>query len=249
MESDRNLEQKVATYAPADNALKSIRAVPLLFIVGISGAGKDTVAGELLSKHAKDYQLMTSYTTRKPRENHGVMERDGVDYHFIDFQTAEDMLDEGAFLEANYYAGNVYGTSIAEIAKAGSTHKTVINDIEVKGVGQYVALGMNVKPVFLLPPDFKTWWDRLMARYEGLPDQRDIHKRMKAALMELDYVLQNDFFYLVVNNQLQHTVEVIAQITHDKMAEKRPASAIEVAKKIASEIEGALATIDTAPLL
>lgn len=246
---NQTLLEKVAAYKPQLNSIKPVRHVPLLFVVGISGAGKNTVQRRLVADYPDTYQYMISHTTRKPRANNGVVEQDGVNYHFIDLVTAERMLDTGEYLEAKCYADNIYGTSTAEIAQAGRAHKIVLNDIEVQGIGEYVQLGMNVKPVFLLPPDYETWWKRLIARYEGKPDQLDLHRRMKTALAELDYALANDFFYIVINDDLEKTVSQVNNIAHDKPVEARPARAITIAKRLAAETESRLATIDMAPLL
>lgn len=241
MEVDADLLAKAQAYQPDPQSLDSIRDVPLLFAVGISGAGKDTVLTRLRNDYSDQYQFMVSYTTRKPRENRGIMERDGVDYYFIDASTADKMLSEKAFVEVNYYADNIYGTGIAEIARANEAHKTVIKDVDVHGVGNYVRLGMNVKPVFLLPPTYDVWWQRLTARYGDNPDPEDIKKRMRTALDELDYALENDFFYLLLNGDLEKTVDVMNRIAAGEAIEQRSPEAMRVARQIAEEIKVRLA--------
>lgn len=240
MEIDDRLLAKAKAYQPDPRALDAIRQVPLLFAVGISGAGKDTVLTQLRNHYNSRYQFMVSYTTRKPRENHGVMEREGVEYYFIDPATADRMLDDKAFVEVNYYADNIYGTGIAEIARANEAHKTVIKDVDVHGIGNYVRLGMNVKPVFLLPPSYEVWWERLTTRYNDTHNSEDIQKRMRTALDELDYALDNDFFYLVINDDLDKTVDTMNRIAAGEAIEPRDERAIEVARQIAHEIKSRL---------
>ena len=117
MEISEALIRRVDTYKAPSKALASIKDIPLLFMVGITGAGKDTLLNQLASTYPDKYAFTVSYTTRPPRTNDGVVERDGVEYHFIDVATAERMINEGEYLETNHYAGNIYGTSIEDIAR------------------------------------------------------------------------------------------------------------------------------------
>jgi guanylate kinase len=86
-------------------------------IVGVSGAGKDTIAAILLRKHPDRYRKFVSTTTRPPRPG----EVDGVDYHFIDDATYARWLDEGKFLLSVDFAGARYGTLHSEISGHGKT--------------------------------------------------------------------------------------------------------------------------------
>lgn len=210
MEIDQRLRQKLANYTPDPAAIHSIVDAPLVFLVGIAGAGKNSLLGEILRRYPETYQFIVSHTTRKPRSNNGVMEKDGVAYHFIDFATAEQMLDEGAYVEANVvHYEDIYGTAIAEIQKIHQQGKIAISDIEVKGVQQYVDLKLNVRPIFVIPPSFDVWWARFQGRYEGNIDWRDALKRMRTALEELAYVQVRNYYHIVVNDDFDKTVETI----------------------------------------
>lgn len=243
MEQDKQLAQKIAQYTPSEAAISAVRQVPLLIAVGITGAGKDTVLRHLTEAYPNDYRFAVSHTTRAPRENHGVMEQDGVAYHFIDKPAAERMLDEGALVEANMYASNVYGMSIAEIAQAGSEGKILVSDIDVNGVGNFVRLGLNAKPVFLLPPSFEIWQERLQKRYEGEFNTEDLRKRLQTALTELENAIANDYFYIVVNDDLDKTISLINDIAHGKPVEARYPEAVELAEGLAKNISAELAKI------
>ncbi len=242
MTVDEQLIQKAAAYRPPVAALGSIKQVPLLFAVGVTAAGKDTVLKRLVASHPDMFQFLVSYTTRLPRQNDGVMEQNGVDYHFIDTREAERMLDDGEFVEANYFAGNIYGTGIAEIARVQQTHKIGIKDVEVQGVTDYVQLGMNVKPVFLLPASFDIWWQRLTTRYGQNLGADNLDRRLNTARKELQCALDNDFFYLVVNDKLDDTVDAVAEIARNESIEHRPARAIEVIYQLIEGIETHLTT-------
>ena len=137
-----DLQQKLKDYQVPQEAIELIQKTKVAFLVGVSGAGKDTVMKQLLA--TGKYHYIVSHTTRKPRENQGILEQNGVDYHFIDLETAETMLDNQAYIEAKMYSGNIYGTSVAEIQQAYADNKVAISDIEVQGVAEYKAVAPSV---------------------------------------------------------------------------------------------------------
>lgn len=244
MELDERLIEKVANYKPSQEAIAPIRTTPILFVVGITGAGKDTIQHKLVSEHENEYRFIVSHTTRAPRENHGTLEQDGVDYHFVDFTEVDRMLDAGEFVEAKVvHFDNVYGTSIAEIQAAKDENKIAITDIEVKGVKEYVDLGMNVKPVFLLPPSYDVWWERLMARYNGKMLDQDLHKRMQTALMEIEHAVATDYFYIVINDDLEDTVDLVNRIAHGEAVEPHYHKAMDIAEQFLKRMREKLAII------
>lgn len=205
-----HVQDLLTTYKPSSATIALVQRAPLLFLVGISGAGKDTVIQELV-KTGK-YHLLVSYTTRQPRMNNGEMEQDGIAYHFVTWERAERMLGEGAFVEANLYGGNVYGTAAAEIEVAAAKGKIAVTDIEVQGVAVYDALKANMRPIFLLPPSYAVWQERLRRRYGDAVDPQDLAKRLQTALSELRHALEVPYFYFVVNDQLAETVHKVAAI-------------------------------------
>src|SRR3989344_4144134 len=183
-----SLEQKLASYKPTQSAINLVGQAKILLLVGISGAGKDTVKTQLIKRGG--YHHIISHTTRPPRFNHGVLEQDGIDYHFISLRRAEQMIDEQAFIEVKTYSGNVYGTSVDEILAASKSGEVAITDLEIQGVAEYKSLSRGVRAVFLLPPSYEVWQERLSRRYSGgIVDQEDIAKRMRTAKQELDHAL------------------------------------------------------------
>lgn len=204
------LISKVQAYKPSDSVKKTMDEAAPIVLVGISGAGKDTILAALRS--SDDYHFIISHTTRAPRANNGVMEVDGRDYHFIDAASAEKMLDEHLFIEANVYAGNVYGASVHELSQAQAAKKIPITDIEVQGVADYVKLSQKVRPIFILPPSFQEWLRRLNAR--GTLSEADLQQRLERAVRELDFALENDIFVFVVNDNLQTAVKEVDAIAH-----------------------------------
>jgi guanylate kinase len=231
-----SLVQKLAAYKPSQEGIDLVKQTKMLLLVGISGAGKDTMKVQLL-KHG-GYHHIISHTTRSPRYNHGLLEQDGVDYHFISLEEAEKMLDEQAFIEAKSYSDNIYGTSLREIRIAHDSGAIAVTAIEVQGVAEYKALSDDVRAVFLLPPSFDVWQRRLAQRYEGTTlDEEDIAKRMNTAKEELAHALETDYFHFVINDELSKTFDTINRLAHHEPVDNTDDETRALAQKIARELE------------
>lgn len=205
------LQESIETYTMSSQATKLVRSTKLLLVAGIVGGGKNTVINELLK--GDEYHQIVSHTTRAPRNNHGIMEQQGVDYHFISLQDAERLIKDKAFVEVKYVHGNVYGTSVAELQAAFDNNKIAVTDIDIKGVVEYLDIKPDTHAIFLLPPSVETWLSRLERRYGNLADhEEEIEKRLQTAKEEIEFIRQDKRFILVVNDDLETTVERITQV-------------------------------------
>jgi len=240
MEISEELIARVSAYKASPATLDPVRNVPLLFMVGISGAGKDALLRQLVATFPDKYQFMLSYTTRAPRFNDGVLEQDGVAYHFIDVATSERMIERGEYLETNYYSNNIYGTGIEDIAQGGRSGKTIVKDVEVNGVDKYMQLGMNLKPVFLIPPSFDAWQERWNKRYGASADPKDVHRRLQTALDELEAGMSHDYFYIVVNDNLEHAVQQVHDIAQGNTKERHDPKAMQTLQELALRVKTSL---------
>lgn len=233
---DETLTAKLSTYKPDPSVTNLIKKTSILFLVGPTGAGKDSLQDRLLQ--TGNYHHIISHTTRPPRINHGILEQDGKEYHFIHKKKAEHMLDNKEFIEAKGYSGNLYGTSVAEVQMASDDNKIALNDIEVQGVAEYKGFDPNVMAVFLLPPDFKTWQERLKRRYGNVVDAADSRQRFQTGLQEIEQLLNTNYFMAVVNDDLETAFQEIQAIAKSKRHEDRPNSAAhKVAEKFALDIQ------------
>lgn len=209
------IAELLKTYKPSNETIELVRKTPITLLVGVSGAGKDTIKHKLLD--TGDYHEFVSHTTRMPRENHGVMEQDGVEYHFISLAESKRMLEAGEYVEAKMYGDKVYGTSVAEVQKASVDGKIALNDIEVQGVAEYKAISDNVKAMFIVPPTYEEWRRRLLYRYgDAGADPEDIKKRTQIAIEELEHALEVDYYHFIINDTLDRAVHVINEIAHGK---------------------------------
>lgn len=229
------LRQKLDNYEPSAATIELIRKTPIVLLVGVSGAGKDSIKQKLLA--TGQYHHIISHTTRAPRENKGVMEQDGREYHFIDLAEAAKMLDEQIFVEAKMYSGNIYGTSATEIQQAADEGKIALTDVEVQGITEYEALKANVQAVFVLPPSYEVWQQRLKSRYEESDiNPLDIARRMQTANAELHEALTKDYFRFVINGDLDEAVRTVEQIAHGEPAGKEAEAARALAKELLDQL-------------
>lgn len=240
MKIDDKLVQKLADYKVPKLAIDLIQSTKIVFLVGITAAGKDTVIGELLK--SGNYHYIVSHTTRAPRHNHGLLEQDGSEYHFIDLQKVSDMLDRQEFIEAKLVHGNVYGTSVAEIQKAKDKSEIAITEIEVQGIAEYRAISDTILPIFMLPPNFKVWQERLTKRNGGVSDPADLKKRMQTSKAELEEALDKDYYEFVVNEDLGNTISIVDKIAHGKLSSKKNEEAKAIANDLLHELDKALRT-------
>ena len=230
------LKDKLSNYSPPKSVSELIKNTKLVFLVGVSGAGKDTILQSLLK--STDFHLIISHTTRKPRVNHGKKEVNGVDYHFIDFNTAGNMLESGGYVEAKQYSGNIYGTSVAEIQMAHDEGKIAIADIEVQGVEEYHTLADTITPIFILPPDFDTWQERLSKRHKEVSmDKEHMRLRLETAVHELKDALAKPYFEFVVNDDLDLAIKVASEIAHGHKSKQKNEEAKTVAEGLLKDLE------------
>jgi guanylate kinase len=233
-EQHLRIGKKIEMYQPSKQVLAVIRSTPVVLLVGISGAGKDTIKGKLLA--TDKYYHIISHTTRSPRQNDGVLEKDGVEYHFITLEQAEAMLDKGEYIEANMYSNNVYGTTTGDIRIAHDTGKVAITDLEVHGVARYMKIDPRVRPIFVLPPSYEIWQKRLHTRHNDTIDASDFKKRMTIALEELEHALATSYFLFVVNDSLGEAVHEVDRLAHGGVVETEETIARGVAQNIARNL-------------
>jgi guanylate kinase len=168
-----------------------------------SGGGKTTVARELLKRRA-DVGYSVSCTTRAPRPG----EVDGEHYHFLTPSAFEAELAAGAFAEWADVHGHRYGTLKRELQRVLTGGKHVILDIDVQGAEQIATAFPDSVLVFLLPPSAQTLMSRLTGRQTE--DTATIQRRLRNALDELRHVAE--YHYVVVNDNLEHTIERVSSI-------------------------------------
>jgi guanylate kinase len=176
---------------------------PLLLIVSSpSGAGKTTLTGRLLSKYP-ELRFSVSHTTRGPRAG----EVDGREYHFVERPEFEHLIESGNFLEWAKVHDNLYGTSRAEISRAGNS-RGIIFDVDHQGARQIKSAEPGAVAVFILPPNMAVLLERLRGRKSD--DEETVKRRYAASRQEIQHY--GLFDYLLVNDDLERATEQLIGI-------------------------------------
>eukprot|EP00915_Cephaloidophora_sp_WS-2016_P000146 GHVH01000233.1.p1 GENE.GHVH01000233.1~~GHVH01000233.1.p1 ORF type:complete len:133 (+),score=19.22 GHVH01000233.1:25-423(+) len=105
----------------------------VLVVYGPSGVGKGTLLNKLREEF-KQIKLSVSHTTRASREG----ERDSIEYNFVEKDTFQKLVEDGAFIEHASFAGNDYGTTFTSVDKIvkDDPQGIVLLEIETNGVKQ-----------------------------------------------------------------------------------------------------------------
>ena len=180
-------------------------AAGTLYIISApSGAGKSSLLRKLLENSGDDIVLSISHTTRKPRPG----EVDGKDYHFVDKQSFEAMVERGEFLEDAQVFDNFYGTAQKSVELQLAKGQDVILEIDWQGARQVRHLIADAVGIFILPPSRAALEQRLKQR--GQDDDAVIERRMRDAVSEMSHY--SEFDYLVINDVFQQACDDLAAV-------------------------------------
>ena len=166
----------------------------LIVLSSPSGAGKSTISRLLLAAD-KEVSMSVSATTRPKRP----LEKDGVDYHFVDDGEFDRMIAANEFVEWAHVFGHRYGTPKAPVKQALREGRDILFDIDWQGARQLEPdFGEHLVTIFLLPPSMGELERRLESRGQDSPAV--IADRMRRAADEIDHWAEYD--YVLVNNDM-----------------------------------------------
>ncbi|KQQ58723.1 MULTISPECIES: guanylate kinase [Rhizobium/Agrobacterium group] len=176
----------------------------MLVISSPSGAGKSTIARNLLEKD-KNISLSVSVTTRARRQS----EIDGIHYHFISKTQFERMRDGEELLEWAEVHGNFYGTPREPVETAMAEGKDMLFDIDWQGAEQLQdKMKADVVSIFILPPTMTELQSRLHRRAEDTEEV--IQTRLANSRSEIEH--WRDYDYVILNDDLQAAFEAVEAI-------------------------------------
>ena len=183
----------------------------LYVISGPSGVGKSTIVQRLRSG-VKGLAYSISYTSREPREK----EVDGVNYHFVDRETFERMIQEDAFAEWAEVYDALYGTSLDGLQTQMSQRSDVLLDVDSQGARNIKKHRKESILIYILPPSLETLDERLRGR--GTDEEEIIRARFEKALREIKRCV--DYDYIVFNQDIDKAVEEVTSIILSERARR-----------------------------
>jgi len=169
----------------------------LFIIAAPSGAGKSSLVKALL-KSVDNINVSVSHTTRARRPG----EENGVDYHFVDVPTFNQMIGQDAFLEHAQVFDHFYGTSEASVREKLEAGQDEILEIDWQGARQVRMRIPGTVSIYILPPSRAALRERLTSR--GQDDETTINRRMHDAVSEMSHY--HEFDYLVVNDSFDEAL-------------------------------------------
>ena len=168
-------------------------------LIGPGGAGKGTLAAELVAR-VPSLWLSRSWTTRAPRPG----ERERGAYVFVDRATFEEAIAEGGFFEWAEFLDYLMGTPIPEPPPGTD----VLLEIDVQGAEQVLAQRPDATVIMLLPPSPEVQAARLAARGDD-----DEHIRRRVELGRSEVARGGKIAaHTVVNDDLQRALGELAAI-------------------------------------
>lgn len=199
-------KETLQDYRISDEGRQILKGIELVLFVGPTSSGRNTIINELL-KSGK-YHSIVSDTTRKPRENNGVLEQNGVEYWFRSEEDILQDLQNGLFLEAAIiHNQQVSGISMRELQRAVSNQKIAVNEIEVVGADNIHQAKPDTVFLFVIPPSFDEWMVRMLAR--SVLSDDEINRRLKSAVDEITVALDRNFYHFIVNDTFKQTTSKI----------------------------------------
>ena len=174
----------------------------LLIVASPSGAGKTSLCRRLMADHG-GLELSVSMTTRAIRPG----EQAGRDYHFVDREEFQRLVEADAFLEWANVHGNLYGSPRAPVDRALAEGRDVLFDIDWQGARRCPDDAVRV---FILPPSLEELRRRLVTRSQDAEEVID--RRIANAKGEIEHA--DEFDYVFVNDDFDRSYAELAHIYH-----------------------------------
>jgi len=186
----------------------------MLVLSSPSGAGKSTIAKEILARD-NNIAMSVSMTTRPKRPG----EVAGRDYNFVDKADFNLMVNRREFLEYAKVFDNYYGTPSEPVLEALAAGRDVLFDIDWQGTQQIAEQARDdLVSVFILPPSTAELERRLKKRAQDSLEV--VARRMSKASDEMSHYAEYD--YVLVNHDIEQSVtRAMSILTAERLRRER----------------------------
>lgn len=167
----------------------------LVFVIGPSGVGKDTIVNKVIGEHL--FCKAISHTTRDIRTG----EQNGIDYHFISNREFRKFIGINAFHEYALVHDNFYGTMKTSITDPLINGINIIKIIDVDGAKEMMKIYPDANFIFINAP-VDVLQQRLIDRGDEL---ESIIKRLKRVEYEVSCI--DIFNSVIINDDLDMAVQ------------------------------------------
>jgi guanylate kinase len=176
----------------------------IVVVAGPTAVGKGTINRLIVERH-DDIEMSVSATTRPPRPG----EVDGVDYHFVDDERFDQMIELGQLLEwATVHGHHRYGTPQAGVESQRDAGKAVILEIDVQGARQIRSRLPDALFIFIAPPSF----DELSTRLAGRGTESVDEQQRRLATATLEMAAKDEFDAVVVNDVVEKAAKKVVDL-------------------------------------
>ena len=236
----KEFETALESYQPNAEARELLDRIPLAIMLGVSGAGRNTIINHLLA--LGKYYFIVSDTTRPPKFRDGAMEVDGVNYNFRSEEEILSDIKDGLFLEAEIiHNQQVSGINMSELIKAEKSGKIPINEVDIGGTESIRFVKPDTKFFFVVPPNFEEWMYRLKGR-EVMTDT-ELNNRLQTAVTVLDGGLGHNEFIFIINDSSHRSAMVIDEVLHgQEIGDQEQQDGREIARKLREDTQQYLST-------
>lgn len=195
----QQFEDLLQDYKPNQGLINLLPKIKMVLLVAPVAAGRNTIIKELV-KNGKYYYLISD-TTRAPRTNDGKSEINGEEYWFKQETEALDDIKKGNYLgPAIIHNQQMSGIHIDELKRVYDSHQIAITDMDIQGSKDISKYKRDAKSIFILPPEFDKWMERLDGR--GEMTEKEKRRRLLSASIEISAAIEDQSLEMFINHEL-----------------------------------------------